>query len=101
MTTTEKDKDPTANEKQEKPDDVGIVVIGGNAIMTLRQAERIVPITRHVMLAAIRSGQLRGREVGGPRGSITTWDALCEWAAPTVVLTATATAVEGDDAAGD
>lgn len=55
-------------------------VIGDDAILTIRQAANVSPFGEKLLRAAIDSGELEGRLVGGSTGYTTTWKALCAYA---------------------
>lgn len=56
-------------------------IIGGDAILTVKQAAEMTPFGMVTLRAALDDGSLEGRKIGGPTGWVTTWQALLRWAA--------------------
>lgn len=57
------------------------VVIADDAIINIEQMLTLSTIGEEAIRNAFKSGELAGRNIGGPTGWVTTWRAYLDWAA--------------------
>lgn len=51
----------------------------GEKLLTLAEASKASGLHKETLGDALRSGELKGRNLGGRRGWMTTWSAIKEW----------------------